>query len=186
MGQAAAAEDSGGAEPAAHVPRPRRGASGRAALRAQRLLLPGFAAANARMRTWRPCVRNQALKAYASKPPLSHCHPDCLAAYVEHGFRCAGGACLCTIAAAALSRARPAQTRDLADGSVELCCAPETESAIFALGPRAGAEEKLHRVHCAVTVAVGGRDAREGPARLAPHVALLLPNGRLETCAPRT
>ncbi len=72
--------------------------------------------------------------------------------------------------------------RDLADGSVELCCAPETESAIFANGPRAGAEQKLPRVKCAVTVGVGGRDANDGPARVAPVVAKGVPHGRLETC----
>jgi hypothetical protein len=72
--------------------------------------------------------------------------------------------------------------RDLADGSVELCCAPETESAIFANGPRAGAEEKLPLVKCTVTVGVGGRDAADGPARVAPVVAKGVPQGRLETC----
>ena len=74
------------------------------------------------------------------------------------------------------------QRRDLADGSVELCCAPETESEIFRLGPRAGAADALPRVRCPVTVAVGGRDIADGPGSVAASVANGVVNGRLETC----
>ena len=73
--------------------------------------------------------------------------------------------------------------RDAADGSVELCCEPQTESAIFALGPRSGAEERLPRVMCPVVVAMGGRDAHDGPAVVSPGVARGVANGRLERCA---
>ncbi len=72
--------------------------------------------------------------------------------------------------------------RDLPDGSVELCCAPETESEIFKLGPRSGAADALPRVRCPVTVAVGGRDLGDGPGSVAASVASGVPNGRLEMC----
>ena len=105
--------------------------------------------------------RRAALEAYSSRPPLSFFAPECLRLYVEHGFR------------------------DAAEGGVELCCEPATESAIFALGPRAGAEERLPRVLCPVVVAMGGRDAHDGPAVVSPGVARGVARGRLERCAPR-
>ena len=71
----------------------------------------------------------------------------------------------------------------MGDGSVALCCEPATESAIFALGPRAGAEERLPRVLCPVVVAMGGRDAHDGPAVVSPGVARGVAHGRLERCA---
>lgn len=65
---------------------------------------------------------------------------------------------------------------------MQLCCEPATESTIFALGPRAGAEERLPRVLCPVVVAMGGRDAHDGPAAVSPGVARGVAHGRLERC----
>lgn len=51
--------------------------------------------------------RDEAFKRYGSRPPLSLLDERALRAYVDHGFR------------------------DLADGTVTLCCRPEDEAAIF-------------------------------------------------------
>jgi len=104
--------------------------------------------------------RAAVVQAYSSRGPLSRFAPECLRLYVEHGFR------------------------DTAEGNVELACEPQTESTIFALGPRSGAEEKLPRVLCPVVVAAGGRDAHDGPAVVSPGVARGVAHGRLELCVP--
>ena len=49
---------------------------------------------------------------------------------------------------------------------MELCCAPETESEIFRLGPRAGAADALPRVRCASALRVTHTRARAGGADL--------------------
>ena len=52
----------------------------------------------------------EAFANYASKPPLNVFHPDCLRAYVDHGFR------------------------PTSDGRVELKCSPELEARTFESG----------------------------------------------------
>ena len=114
------------------------------------------------------------------RAPLSFFAPECLRLYVDHGFRCAAPAHI--IARAWCAHVVSAICRDASAGSVELCCEPATESTIFALGPRSGAEERLPRVLCPVVVAVGGRDAHDGPAVVSPGVAKGVKHGRLERC----
>jgi hypothetical protein len=72
---------------------------------------------------------------------------------------------------------------DCEDGTVTLRCAPATESAVFRNGPRAGVAPRLPAVRCPVTVAVGGRELRDGPGSVAAGVAAGVANGKLETCA---
>lgn len=119
--------------------------------------LSGKVQAARRRRASFPC-RADALAAYAQKLPLSLLHPSCLRLYVERGFR------------------------DTPPGgsSVTLCCLPETEATVFELGPSAGVEALLPRISCPVTVAQGGRDAHDGPARVAPTVATRVVRGVLQ------
>lgn len=116
-------------------------------------MVPLISGARRRRRAF--ASRADALGAYAAKPPLSYLRRDCLGDYVQHGFQ-----------------ATPA--------GVELACAPDVESAIFANGPRAGILPVLPRVRCRVTVAVGGRDAADGPAQAAPGVCAGCWDVRLE------
>jgi pimeloyl-ACP methyl ester carboxylesterase len=92
---------------------------------------------------------------FASKAPLSSLHPEALDAYVAHGFE------------------------ELADGSVELRCAPGTEAATYEMGARHGAFDRLALVECP-TVVLRGTAVRPGPASFAPLVATALPNAVLE------
>ena len=119
-------------------------------------MVPLISGARRRRRAF--ASRDEALAAYAAKPPFSHLRRDCLSAYVQHGFR-------------------PTPTGT----GVELACAPETEAAIFEQGPRAGILPLRPRVRCRVTVAVGGRDAADGPAQAAPGVCAGCRDVRLET-----
>ena len=67
---------------------------------------------------------------------------------------------------------------------MELCCAPETEAAIYAASHAdAGTFQGLRRVACPVLVVAGGRQAKEGPALIAPMIVAALPHGQLQMCA---
>jgi pimeloyl-ACP methyl ester carboxylesterase len=92
---------------------------------------------------------------FSAKAPLDELDPDCLDAYVRHGFE-----------------ERP-------DGSVTLRCRPEVEAATYRMAPDHDALEHLGEVGCPVTVLVG-RDDPFGPGRFAADIAGRLPHGRLE------
>jgi len=93
---------------------------------------------------------------FAAKPPLDELHPDCLAAYVRHGFEV------------------------LPDGSVTLRCRPEVEAATYEMASRHEARQHLGEVPCPVTVLQGRIDEWFGPGRFATDIAERLPRGRLE------
>jgi pimeloyl-ACP methyl ester carboxylesterase len=92
---------------------------------------------------------------FAGKPPLDELSPECLAAYVEHGF---------------------APTED---DAVVLRCSPEAEAEGYRMGTRHGAWDALGSIRCPVVVARGA-ETEPGPASMAPMVADRLPHGRLE------
>jgi pimeloyl-ACP methyl ester carboxylesterase len=75
--------------------------------------------------------RRDALERYSSRPPLNEIHPDCLEAYVHHGFI------------------------DQPDGSVKLACDPLLESRAFEQFLQTG-WDRLPLVEIAVRVAYGG------------------------------
>ena len=91
---------------------------------------------------------------FSAKPPLNELHPDCLAAYVRHGFT------------------------ELDDGSITLRCRPEFEASTYSAGQSHRTWSHLGEVQCPVTV-VRGREF-PGPALLAAGIAEQLPGGRLE------
>jgi pimeloyl-ACP methyl ester carboxylesterase len=115
-----------------------------------------LAAGARRRKAWFPDLA-AARANYASKPPLGAFRPDALDAYVEGGFRPAGGP----------------------DGGVELKCAPEVEASVFDMGGGHGGFAHLGEVACPVTVVASGDGAP--PARAAEFVAEALPQGRLVT-----
>ena len=92
---------------------------------------------------------------FANKAPLDELSPECLAAYVHHGFEL-----------------QP-------DGSVTLRCRPGDEAAGYDMGVRHGAWEHLGEVRCPVTVARGA-DFGMGPAAVAPQIVDRLARGTLE------
>jgi pimeloyl-ACP methyl ester carboxylesterase len=94
-----------------------------------------------------------AIANYAAKPPLDALDPAALDAYVRFGFV------------------------EQDDGTVELACPPEVESAVFRQGMHHQAFAHLGEVACPVTVATGA--AVPGPALAAPAVAAALPHGEL-------
>lgn len=101
--------------------------------------------------------RAEALRRYASRPPLDVLRADSLYAYVEHGFR------------------------DEADGSVTLKCAPADEAAVFG-NTGAITDDDLATVQVPVTIAAGAIEpgGAFSPAALAEGQAAALPHGRLE------
>lgn len=104
--------------------------------------------------------RATAIANYAAKPPLADLHPDALEAYVDHGFR------------------------DLADGTVELKCAPETEAQVFEGGMNHETFVRLGEVACPTAVVASGDGGP--PSQGATLVAEALPQGRLERMAELT
>ena len=90
----------------------------------------------------------------SSRPPLDELHPECLKAYVDHGFV------------------------DLADGSVELACNPILESRAFEQFLQDG-WERLPQITMAVLVAYGA-SGLDRPSTAAPAIANRLPRGVVE------
>ena len=98
--------------------------------------------------------RKDAVDRYSSRPPLDELHPECLKAYVDHGFV------------------------DLADGSVELACNPILESRAFEQFLQDG-WERLPQITMAVLVAYGA-SGLDRPSTAAPAIANRLPRGVVE------
>ncbi|MDQ1476627.1 MAG: hypothetical protein QOE62_1856 [Actinomycetota bacterium] len=101
---------------------------------------------------------DEALAAYASKPPLDVMTPEALRAYVEYGLRVRG------------------------DGTLELKCRPEVEARVYAMAPNHGAFARLDEVASEVLVVCGETSTSVDPA-LGAQIADRLPNGRLEMLA---
>ncbi len=97
--------------------------------------------------------RDEAYENYASKPPFSVAEPASLRAYVDHGFG------------------------DLPDGTVQLCCLPDTEADIFGQSENE-AWGRLAEIAAPVSV-VGGGDGGP-PATFAPLVVAELADGDFE------
>ncbi len=95
--------------------------------------------------------RKDALDRYGSRPPLDELHPECLEAYVDHGFV------------------------DLADGSVELACNPLLESRAFEQFLQDG-WERVPQIAMGVLVAYGASGV-DRPSTAAPAIANRLPLG---------
>lgn len=98
--------------------------------------------------------RDEALRRYASRPPLGTLRADALHDYVAAGFA------------------------DRADGTVELRCSPEREAQVYE-APGKPEIASLESVQTPVLVARGGRDGTAGPAGLAALAADVLPAGTL-------
>lgn len=88
-------------------------------------------AAGARRRREVFASRDEALRSYASKPPLSGLDAAVLSAYVQHGFE------------------------DLHDGTVRLKCRREAEALINEMATAHDCFARLDRVRCPVTLAYG-------------------------------
>lgn len=101
---------------------------------------------------------DDALAAYASKPPFAKFSRDALAAYVEHGFD------------------------EFDDGTVRLRCAPEHEAAVYETAAAHDALARLSEVTCPVTVACGS-DTDVVTAPMSEAVAARLPLGRVDVVA---
>lgn len=114
---------------------------------------PNPLAEGARRRRERFGSRAEAVANFSAKPPFDVLHPDALAAYVDHGFA------------------------DLREGGIILKCRPENEARTYEMGPQHRAFDALGEVTGRVTVAVGERDAHQGPGLVAPLIAEALPNG---------
>jgi len=112
-----------------------------------------FVEATKRRRSVFP-TRMDALARYRSRPPLSELHPDCLDAYVTHGFI------------------------DLADGSVELACKPAFESKAYEQFLQDG-WERLPQIDMDVLVAYGANGS-DRPSTAATEIATRLPSGVVE------
>jgi pimeloyl-ACP methyl ester carboxylesterase len=93
-----------------------------------------------------------AFERYMSRPPFSHCDPESIRSYVDHGF-------------------------EPVDGGVRLRCRAETEARTFEASST-DVFERLGSVQASVTIVSSGDGGP--PMLLAPHVAEAIPNARLE------
>jgi len=98
--------------------------------------------------------RAEVIERYGSRAPLDELHPECLEAYVQHGFI------------------------DRPDGSVELACSPALESKAYEQFLQQGWGQ-LPNVSVAVLVAYGGRGS-DRPSTEAPSIAQRIPSGVIE------
>ena len=96
---------------------------------------------------------DDAIRNFASKPPLNSFTPAALEAYVRFGFV------------------------EGPDGAVHLKCRPEVEAETFAMGSRHGTWELLGDIATPVTV-VTGRPEPMRPSERGAGLADALPNGR--------
>lgn len=110
-------------------------------------------AARKRRNVWHST--DEALAAYAAKPPLDVLTAESLRAYVEYGLR------------------------DRGDGVLELKCSPEIEARVYSMGPNHGAYGRLGDITAAVLV-VCGETSRSIDPTLGAEIARRIPNGRLE------
>ena len=101
--------------------------------------------------------REEVIARYSTRPPLNEVHPDCLEAYVRHGFF------------------------DRSDGSIELACNPLLESKAFEQFLQLG-WDRLPQVEIDVRVAYGGAGL-DRPSTAAASIAERLPSGSLEVFA---
>lgn len=99
--------------------------------------------------------QDQALRRYASRPPLGTWRADALAGYVAGGFR------------------------DLDDGTVHLACHPETEAAVFE-GAGTYTRDVINFTPPTV-IASGMVTSDPGPGDWAGAIAQALPNARHDT-----
>jgi pimeloyl-ACP methyl ester carboxylesterase len=112
-------------------------------------------AVSARMRRPDFPSKAEALRRYASRPPLGVLRADALAAYVEHGFA------------------------DQPDGTAALKCRPEHEAATFeAVGKPTWS--MMTGVAAPTTIAVGAAEPEWTPASFGAGIVAALPNGRLD------
>lgn len=114
-----------------------------------------FLARSARRRRNEWSSVDEALTAYASKPPLDVMTPASLRAYVEYGLR------------------------DRGDGVLELKCRPEVEARVYAMGPNSRAFGRLSEITAEVVV-VCGEASRDISPELGAQIVERLPHGRLE------
>jgi pimeloyl-ACP methyl ester carboxylesterase len=98
--------------------------------------------------------RAEVIERYASRAPLDELHPECLEAYVQHGFI------------------------DRPDGSVELACSPALESKAYEQFLQQGWGQ-LPDVSIAVLVAYGARGS-DRPSAEAQSIAERIPSGVIE------
>jgi len=111
--------------------------------------------ARARRRRATFASRAEAMRHYASKPPLDAVDPDALRAYVDHGFTDDGA------------------------GGIRLKCAPEDEATVYEMATAHDAYGRLGEVACPVVVACGSDTDGCPPERARSHVERL-PHGRRE------
>lgn len=116
----------------------------------------GMAAAARRRRDTFPTV-DAAYANYSSKPPFSALAPDCLRAFVDHGFTDA-------------------------DDGVTLKCRPEHEAGFYTTQVSHPAFRDLQKVTCP-TLVVHGDPEKSLPATFAPAIVERLPHGRIELLA---
>ena len=93
-------------------------------------------AAAARRRRATFASRDEALRHYASKPPLDTLTPEARRAYVDHGF---------------------ADVAEADGGGVRLKCRPEVEAVVYEMATAHDAYARLPEVTCPVMVATGSR-----------------------------
>jgi pimeloyl-ACP methyl ester carboxylesterase len=98
--------------------------------------------------------RAEALRRYASRPPLDVFRADTLYAYVEHGFE------------------------DLPDGTVRLKCRAEDEARTFEAEGKATVE-RIRGLTVPATIAIGSTDRGWTPAMFGPAIVEALANARL-------
>lgn len=96
----------------------------------------------------------EALRRYATRPPLNVMRADALAAYVEHGFE------------------------PLPDGGVRLRCDADSEARTFDAG-MAMTTNRIRGLTVPTTVAIGGRTGEPYPDRLAPGIVASLTTATL-------
>ena len=101
--------------------------------------------------------RQEVINRYGARAPLNEVHPDCLEAYVRHGFV------------------------DRSDGSIELACDPLLESRAFEQFLQQG-WDRLSQVEIDVLVAYGGAGL-DRPSTAAASIADRLPSSSLEVFA---
>ncbi len=104
--------------------------------------------------------RQAVIDRYRTRPPLDELHPDCLQAYVAHGFV-------------------PDPDECQGIDAVRLCCEPEHEARAFEQFDRNGFS-RLGRVPTPVFVASGGGEPDYPPAISAPMIVERLVDGRHE------
>ena len=114
-------------------------------------------AAQARRRRKTFASRDEAVRNYASKPPLDVLHPEALRAYVDHGFEDIG--------------------EEGEEGGVRLKCRPQNEAAVYETATANDAYARLGEVACPVAVVCGAESDGCTPDTARAHAARL-PAGR--------